>query len=137
MPDVGRVELWKAGLQMIREHPWFGVGPERIAAEFPRHYRGSNLENIYYGHLENDYLQIAAERGLICFAMFAWFILEIDAGLVRLFRAADQESRWIALSAIAALTADQVTDGLAYAAKAASITSSRPGADPPWLNEIA
>ena len=27
MPDSGRIELWKAGIQMIREHPWFGVGP--------------------------------------------------------------------------------------------------------------
>src|SRR5205823_3105924 len=40
MPDSGRIELWKAGIQMIREHPWFGVGPERIAIEFPRLYHG-------------------------------------------------------------------------------------------------
>ncbi len=104
MPDTGRMELWKAGLQMIREHPWVGVGPERVSMEFPHHYRGNNLDNIYYGHLENDYLQIAAERGLICFAAFLWFILELYAGLFRLLKSAGEESRWIALSAIAALT---------------------------------
>jgi fructokinase len=40
-------------------------------------------------------------------------------------------------SAVASLTEAQVTDALAFAAKAASITSSRPGADPPWLSELS
>ena len=39
--------------------------------------------------------------------------------------------------AVAALSEAEVTDALAFAAKAAGITSSRPGADPPWLNELA
>ena len=104
MPVTGRIELWKAGIQMIRQHPWLGVGPERIAIEFPRLYHGSNLANIYYGHLENDFLQIAAERGLICFATFLWFLLEIYAGLFRLLKAADPGERWIPISGMAALT---------------------------------
>jgi fructokinase len=37
---------------------------------------------------------------------------------------------------IARLTRDHVTDLLAFAAKAAAVTVSRPGADPPWLNEL-
>jgi fructokinase len=40
-------------------------------------------------------------------------------------------------AAVASLGEGEVSDALAYAAKAASITSSRPGADPPWLNEFA
>jgi putative inorganic carbon (hco3(-)) transporter len=104
MPDTGRIELWKAGFEMIREHPWFGVGPERIAAEFPKHYRGTSLQDIYYGHLENDFLQIAAERGLICFAIFLWLLLAIYAGLLRVRRMTDDNLRWLPLAAIAALT---------------------------------
>ncbi len=42
-PRTGRIELWKAGIQMIHEHPWFGVGPERVSVEFPRFYQGANL----------------------------------------------------------------------------------------------
>jgi len=103
-PTYGRIELWKAGIQMIREHPWFGVGPERVSVEFLRIYRGANLGNIYYGHLENNFLQIAAERGLICFATFLWFLLELYAGLFRLVRLADESTRWMALSGLAALT---------------------------------
>jgi fructokinase len=38
---------------------------------------------------------------------------------------------------IAALSQAQVVDALTFAAKAASVTVSRPGADPPWLRELA
>jgi putative inorganic carbon (HCO3(-)) transporter len=103
-PRTGRLTLWKAGARMIRDHPWFGVGPERVPTEFLKMYRGSNLKDVYYGHLENNFLQIAAERGLICFAAFIWFLLELYAGLVRLLKAADDGTRWIVLSAISALT---------------------------------
>jgi putative inorganic carbon (HCO3(-)) transporter len=103
-PDFGRIELWKAGVQMIRHHPLFGVGPERISTEFPKYYTGEDLQSFFHGHLENDFLQIAAERGLLCFGIFLWFLLELYAGLVRRLKIADAASRWTVLSAIAALT---------------------------------
>jgi fructokinase len=40
-------------------------------------------------------------------------------------------------AAIARLGEDQLTDALAFAARAASVTVSRPGADPPWARELA
>jgi fructokinase len=40
-------------------------------------------------------------------------------------------------AAIARLSEEQVTDALAFAARAASVTVSRPGADPPWARELA
>jgi fructokinase len=43
----------------------------------------------------------------------------------------------LAKPAVAALTRDQIADVLAFAARAAAITVSRPGADPPWLRELA
>ena len=39
--------------------------------------------------------------------------------------------------AIGALTEAQLVDALAFAARAASITASRPGADPPWAREMS
>ena len=92
------------GFHMIRDHPIFGVGPERIHAEFPRYYHGNDLANFYYGHLHNNIVQIAAERGLLCLAAFLWFIFEIYADLGRMLKTADDGTRWTILSAIAAVT---------------------------------
>ena len=89
---------------MIEDHPLFGVGPERIPIEFPRYYRGNDLNTFYYGHMHNNFMQIAAERGLLCFATFLWFIFELYASLKRLLKAGDEALRRTALSALAALT---------------------------------
>jgi fructokinase len=51
--------------------------------------------------------------------------------LVRL----DQKSL-LAKARLARLSAAELTDGLAFAAKAAAVTVSRPGANPPWLTEL-
>lgn len=40
-------------------------------------------------------------------------------------------------TAVAALTSQQLDDALTFAARAAAITVSRPGANPPWLREFA
>jgi fructokinase len=54
------------------------------------------------------------------------------ASLVRL-----AQRELLAKHAVATLSPDQITDMLAFAAKAAAITVSRPGADPPWLRELS
>jgi len=91
------------GLKMIKAHPLFGVGPERVHDDFPRYYPG-RLDTFYYGHLHNNILQIAAERGLLCLAAFLWFIVELYRSLLRQLTNSDDDSRWVTLGALAALT---------------------------------
>jgi O-antigen ligase len=112
-PDTGRVKLFIAGVRMIKAHPLFGVGPQRIHTEFPRYYRGQDLPE-YYGHLENNVLQLAAERGLVCLAAFLWFIFELYASLISMIRKVPQEARWPAVSALAALTGFLVAGAFEY-----------------------
>jgi O-antigen ligase len=114
-PDSGRIELLIGGARMIKDHPLFGVGPERIHTEFPGYYRGANLPaaNFYYGHLENNIVQLAAERGLLCLAAFLWFILELYAGLIAMLRTAG-ETRWAVVSALAALTGFLISGFFSY-----------------------
>jgi O-antigen ligase len=104
VPDSSRLAMAFTGFHMIQDHPLFGVGPERIHTEFPRYYQGNDLANFYYGHLHNNIVQIAAERGLLCLASFLWFIFEIYAGLGRMLKTAEPGTRWTILSAIAAVT---------------------------------
>ncbi|HYR91061.1 MAG TPA: O-antigen ligase family protein [Terriglobia bacterium] len=103
-PDTGRVEMLFAGFRMIQDHPLFGVGPERIHTEFPHYFSGGSLSDFYYGHLHNNVVQIAAERGLPCLATFIWFILSLYADLLSMLKIATEETRWTILSAIAALS---------------------------------
>jgi putative inorganic carbon (HCO3(-)) transporter len=115
-PDSGRFELFLGGASMIKDHPLFGVGPERIHTEFPRYYRGADLThaNFYYGHLENNVLQLAAERGLLCLAAFLWLIFQLYADLLGMLKTVTDDSRWVVLSALAALTSFIVAGFFAY-----------------------
>jgi len=105
-PDAGRLELFVGGIRMIKDHPLFGVGPERIHTEFPHYARNADVgqANFYYGHLENNIVQLAAERGLLCLAAFLWFIFDLYASLLAMLKTATGDIRWIVLSALAALT---------------------------------
>ena len=103
-PDVGRLALIRTGIQMLRDHPLFGVGPQRISTEFVGYYDEPNRDTFYYGHMHNNFLQIAAERGLICLVAFIWFFVELFKGLWRLKGAPDPTLRFLSLSALAALT---------------------------------
>src|SRR5262249_29492730 len=111
-PDTGRLALLIGGVRMIKEHPLFGVGPERVHTEFRNYYRGQPPD--YYGHLENNIVQMAAERGLVCLAAFLWFIFELYAGLLAMLKTATGEAKWIALSALSALTSFVIAGFFSY-----------------------
>ena len=102
--DVGRIKLLKVGLEMVRAHPLFGVGLERIPAEFPKYYTGNDLNTFYIGHMQNDFMQIAAERGLICLAAFLWFLFVLYRSLWAFAKNGDEMRRLTAISAMCALT---------------------------------
>ena len=63
-----RVGYWQAGGGMLAERPVLGVGIGNFAEHFFRH-KTITGEETRFAH--NDYLQIAAETGLLGFAAFA------------------------------------------------------------------
>jgi putative inorganic carbon (hco3(-)) transporter len=72
-----RVVTFRTGLQMIKAHPWFGIGPEEIGRQFDSYVPADikrPLPTGYYGHLHNIYVQYAAERGLPGMFFILWFI---------------------------------------------------------------
>lgn len=102
--NYSRMAYFVVGTEMIKDHPLFGVGPERIHDEFPNYYKGQDLNSFYYGHLHNNILQIGAERGLLCLAAFLWLLVELYRSLLRAFKNVDPDVRWTALGSLAALT---------------------------------
>ena len=74
-----RLHLWQAGWNMIREHPWFGVG-----AHLTRQTVGDYLDPEYRragmpAHLHGAWLTLAAERGLP--ALLILMALYVRSGL--------------------------------------------------------
>jgi putative inorganic carbon (HCO3(-)) transporter len=104
--NAHRAELRRIGWEMIKAHPWLGVGPEQVSRQYQDYIRPDMPKpqaSQYYGHLENDYVQYAAERGvptmLALLWMIAWAIFDFARALRRL--PADAEERWMLHAAIA------------------------------------
>ncbi len=104
-PDEARLAYLDVGIRMIRDNPLFGVGPERIGVEFPGYYRGENLDNFFYGHLHNNFLQLGAERGLLCLAAFVWLLISLGTDFVRRTASKEDLEKWIAVSGLSVLVA--------------------------------
>ncbi len=70
------VTFW-TGVEMVKAHPWFGLGPEQIRRQFDAYVPTSIKRPLpvgYYGHLHNIYVQYAAERGIPGLLLLLWVI---------------------------------------------------------------
>lgn len=112
--NLHRKELRAIGWQMVKAHPWLGIGPQQVVRQIPQYLPpGTPLrKGQYYGHLENDYLQYAAERGiptmLALVWMLGWALTDFAKALRRLPR--DAGERWIYCAGIA-VTAAMLVSG--------------------------
>jgi O-antigen ligase len=98
-----RVAMLQAGVEMIRDHPLTGVGPEMVGRAYPA-YRVDNAVQENNMHLHNVPMQIAAERGLPALALWVWFVAAATLGLRRLFlRSREPVLAAAALGAMAAM----------------------------------
>jgi len=74
-----RLLMWRTGAQMIQAHPWFGVGPERVAARFDEFQpeAGQERPSGYYAHLHNVVIHYAAERGIPAAIFIVWLLVKV------------------------------------------------------------
>jgi hypothetical protein len=90
-----RVLMWKDGLRLIREHPWFGIGMNSVRDAWWRFDLAAYRKYPLRSHFHSTPLQIAVESGLP--ALLAWilFMAAYWAMLVRLVaRARGEPDRW-------------------------------------------
>jgi tetratricopeptide (TPR) repeat protein len=126
----GRVAIWRNTLVMVREHPVIGVGLGAHSLLYPAYHRRAVVDPLFSSrrHLDfahNDYLQLAAELGLVGLVVLA----ALARAAVRLVREAraraptGEEGPLVAAATAAAagLLADALFSFPAYRAL------------PPWL----
>ena len=118
--DIGthfRVLMWKDGIRLVREHPWFGVGMETVRV----HYREWNIRGfIQYdvvSHFHSTFLQIAVERGIPALLAWLWFSVAYFVFLLRLIRRLRNRSRFasgVAVGVLASFLAFSFTSFFHY-----------------------
>jgi O-antigen ligase len=67
--NAGRIAIYRANLDIVRDHPWLGLGFGRYA-KAARPYYDAHPDADRRSHAHNNYLHIAAESGLIGLAAF-------------------------------------------------------------------
>jgi O-antigen ligase len=71
--NYDRLCMIVSGVEMVRDHPWTGVGLDMVSRVYPL-YRRDDAPRWRVPHLHNNSLQIAAERGLPALAAYLWLI---------------------------------------------------------------
>jgi O-antigen ligase len=81
-----RVQYFNAGIKIIGDFPLFGTGPDTVDMVFqnPKYGLGESAKRNV--HLHNNFIQIAAERGIVTLAAWAVFIVWAFAQLLKLVK---------------------------------------------------
>lgn len=78
-----RLYFWEAGARMLRDAPLLGLGPGGVKRHYPE-YRDPAARRPTTGHLHNNAVQIAAERGVLGLAAWLaiWVAFFVQAGRI-------------------------------------------------------
>jgi putative inorganic carbon (hco3(-)) transporter len=113
--NAHRVGLFWTGIEMIKDNPLLGVGPEQVKREFERYAPEEVPRPIpshwFIGHLHNIYIQFAADRGLPAMLAIIGFLFWNLWAISRAAIAAPDETKWM-LHGIAAFLVGLLVAGL-------------------------
>ena len=111
--SVDRYYMWQAGIDMVLDKPVFGQGPGMVRALYPR-YRWPEAPNPVAPHLHDNFIQIAAERGLLCLGFYLWLLFVLLRDAWRAARDALSDTRERGVPALAVIVALIVAGAFEY-----------------------
>jgi O-antigen ligase len=98
-----RLMLWNAGIEMIRDHPWSGVGLFRFT-EVVDYYVPTIMKEKDPRDAHNAYIKVAAEMGIPALVVMVVLLLWIGASsLIVYFRREHLFDRSVALALLGSL----------------------------------
>jgi O-antigen ligase len=115
-PDTSgwdRVYMLEAGSRIVENHPLLGVGPEMVSEVYPL-YVDAAAPRHDNPHLHNNFMQVAAERGMPALVAFLSFLGLSLAIAIRELRRARAEARLLAAGALAVLVSGVVAGLFEY-----------------------
>jgi tetratricopeptide (TPR) repeat protein len=97
-----RISIWNSTWKMIESRPIVGVGVGAFRSVFPLHREPALIGKVDYAH--NDYLESAAELGLVGFVLVLTVIVVFFRGSLRILsRRSDERVRFICYGALVGL----------------------------------
>ena len=100
--NQGRLSMWRSGIDIIRDHPWIGVGCQDLLALYRRYrYPDWTFES---GHFHNNFVQVTVMTGLIGLVAFLGWHAAALVQLVKSNRVARGQDRGLAAGAAAVFT---------------------------------
>jgi O-antigen ligase len=109
---TGRLDGWRAAVEMFGEQPVWGVGHGVFLSEFvPAKLRlvekgvkfYEKQTNVVFANAHNEFLEVAADSGLIGLAALGWGIAVLIGVLRRMLRTGERRDGAFALAGVAAL----------------------------------
>jgi O-antigen ligase len=108
-----RVSLWKSTLDMIRDHPLFGVGPDNFLYAYrDRYLRPEAWQESALSHPHNFILDFAARLGLMGLGAFVWIQISFWRIAYRLSHIADEPMKRALAIGLSASMIDFLAHGL-------------------------
>lgn len=71
----GRKELWKAGIEIVKDNPVFGIGSENVIEEAEQYLSAGRYRNLVKGGFHNSYLTIMVSSGILGLLLFGVLLL--------------------------------------------------------------
>jgi len=96
-----RTEIWRSSWELVKHNPWTGVGFGAYFLAIPEYQIGSGRLRLEQAH--NDYLDLAANGGIVAVGLAGWFIAMIILRARSSLRSADAYRRTAALGAVAGI----------------------------------
>jgi O-antigen ligase len=120
--NMSRIELWRAGIKIIRDYPIFGTGPNtvKIVYQNPKYELSEAVKKEV--HLHNNILQTAAERGIPTLLAWLTFMVLAFINLLKLLKNKEPTHRTLTVAALAAILGLNVAGMFEYNFADAEIT---------------
>ncbi len=95
--ETSRLEIWKATVSLISEHPIVGSGMGAYGTAILRHWPATEYSTLLYAH--NDYLQVVADAGIPGALLAILFVGVLGVALLRSVHITDPGLRGVAFGA--------------------------------------
>jgi O-antigen ligase len=99
-----RLYVWRAGVEIIRDNPLFGVGQNSFPLVYPK-YRRPDVKEPNISNLHNNFLELGAERGLVGLTVWIWLWVATAWAMFKGWRGAPVAGRMAKAAGLGSLTA--------------------------------